>query len=1012
MSAFAPSLVGRPTVGERRQVTAMAYDIVGSTELMLRSDVEDYRALQSAVHVEVEAAVGRFGGWLAPPQGDGGLAFFGVPDTTETSAEDAVHAALALLSRLDDIRARQPDLPELRLGIATGWSVVTPVGTPGGAPLYEVIGLAPTHAARIQSEAEPSSALANALTFELTRGLFDYRPVEPRRLKGFPDQVRLFRPLACRPAASRFAALRRRAAPLVGREEELARCSQVTAEVVAGRGRVLFLSGEAGIGKSRLAAEIGKLFSGEPDSDLVLQCHPRDYLRPLRPLADALRAWLDRHHAGAAGEDAIRDALCRLGLGEHDATILAALQSGQQGDTFNVLSPQGYSASHRDEAVAAAVALVVALAPERPAFVLVEDFHWADSLTKAAVASLAGRIANRPILLIVTSRDAAPAEIADIVEAIALERLSEAEVADLVGAVLDRAAPDALTRFIHAKSDGNALFAEELAFRMRDLAGSADQPLDLLEASDPSVSSLRDLLGARLAALGESRAVAQLASAFGRDIPERLLALLVARRLPEIAPTLAALVERLTEERIFEPSPSAGAAALRFRHVLVQDVAYESLLKAHRREIHQTIAALGRDDPELGFDDGSIAWHLAAAGEALDAARFAIRAAEACYGRSAVEEARALLDLARAQLEATDGASREAEDVRLRYLMARGPVNAALHGRGAEETRTVYEEGVAICQRRGERERADLFPLYWGWWFTSNDLVALQERAKVLVSAVGEAGDDEVRLQSLHCAWATHFDGGHHTYCLACVAEGLALYDVERARHSTALYGGHDARVCGLGERALSLWFTGDAAGSEESIRAAVDWARRREHLDSLLHALTYKIGLFRYRNDFAGVVAVANDLEALAQAPLSPGTIAKARLFRGWARVMAGDAAAGGDEFDDGYARQRSVGTIENVSIYNAMRADVAAASGRHDEALALLDAAIDGADGSGQTFWLAELHRARAALRRRTGADEASAVEDLRAAVTVATEQGALALRRRAERDLAAAGATVLSV
>lgn len=1009
MHSAAIAVKARTLPGERRQVTAFFYDIVGSTQLLQRYDMEDYRALQRVVHREVEAIVHAGGGYIAPPQGDGGYAFFGIPDALETSSEDAVHSAVAVLERLAALRNRNAELPSLRIGIATGWSVVTPEGVVGGAPFYDVVGLAPTLAARVQGEAAPNTAVVSELTYELTEGLFAYGPLGARPLKGFAKEMRLWTLLGSRPGASRFGALRGAGAPLVGREAELALCAAAVSEVVAGGGRALFFFGEAGIGKSRLVAELQKPFSGERHAIVLLQCQPQGRLRPLHPFVDLLRREMGDAGGGDRADVAER---CRsLGVCERDAAAVASLVGGSEAEDRNAMSPQGFSAAHRDEAIAAAATFVLALLRPGPGLLVVEDLHWTDSLTLGLIAELVAATAAMPILLAVTSRDPAPAEVADHVHAVALERLSEAAVAEMVDAILGWHLADDAASFIHSKSDGIPLFAEELALRLRDqLAEPAGRaPADLGAAlEEGGIRTLHDLLGGRLSALGEHRRIAQIASVVGRDVSEGLLErLLDAYHEPPLGPTLVEAIERLKRHRIFERGRGASGSAFRFSHVLLQEVAYGSLLKAERREIHASIARLAAADPTLEMDDGTIAWHFAKARNPLEAARFAIRAAAACFGRSAVAEADQLLVLARQQLDACDEADPETENVRLRFLMTRGPVNAALFGRGAAETRRVYDEGVAICRRRGEAERATWFPLYWGWWFTSTDYEALRDRAKVLVSDVGGGAiDQEVRLQSLHCAWATHFDGGHHAYCLECVDQGLALYDEERAARSTAIYGGHDAKVCALGERALSLWFTGNEAAAEASIAAARDWARHLDHLDSTLHALTYTVGFHRYRNDFAGVARVAGELEALAQQPFGPGTIAKARLFRGWARAMAGDGVAGAAEFDDGYERQRAIGTIENASMYVAMRAEILERLGDLDAALTLLDGNIAAANASGQTFWLAELYRTRARLRLRLGAREEMDA-DLASAVEVATAQGATTLLLRAMRDRREAGA-----
>ena len=339
----------------------------------------------------------------------------------------------------------------------------------------------------------------------------------------------------------------------------------------------------------------------------------------------------------------------------------------------------------------------------------------------------------------------------------------------------------------------------------------------------------------------------------------------------------------------------------------------------------------------------------------------------------------------------------------LQLLTARGPVAAALFGRGSEQARAVYERGVALCLGRDDQDRAKWFPLYWGWWFTAPDYETQQERSEILVRDLEGTADPEVRLQSLHCAWATNFDAGRHAYNLSCVEQGLALYDEERARRSRGRYGGHDAKVCALGERALSLWFMGEDAASAKSIDAAIRWAEHIDHHDSLFHALDYAVGLKRCRNDPGGVVALADRMAEMAEERASPGGRAKAMLFRGWARALTGAVAEGLAEFEAGLALHSQIGTGENVSIYGDMHAEILGLAGRTDEAMQVLDDTIAASTRGGQVFWLPELHRRRALLRRDAGRNEWEIASDLQRALALAESQHAAALAARARAEIA---------
>jgi predicted ATPase len=238
------------------------------------------------------------------------------------------------------------------------------------------------------------------------------------------------------------------------------------------------------------------------------------------------------------------------------------------------------------------------------------------------------------------------------------------------------------------------------------------------------------------------------------------------------------------------------------------------------------------------------------------------------------------------------------------------------------------------------------------------------------------------------------------------VSRGLALYDPERAGRNRARYGGHDARSCGLGERALSLWFMDDPDGSDAAIRDCLAWAEAIDHVGSLFHALDYAVVLSRYREDYAGVLHYAARMEEIAADHAMPGGRAKALLFSGWAEALAHDPARGLARFQEGHDLQRRIGTEENLPIFTDMHAGILARAGRPEEALRLMEDAIAKSQAVGQLFWLAELHRTRAGLAAAIGLPAELVRAGLLRARETARTQGALALVRRAEADLAALG------
>ncbi|MCF6117183.1 AAA family ATPase [Mesorhizobium muleiense] len=994
--------------GERRQVTALFYDIVGSTALLHQLDPEEFGAMQRTLHNEAAALISSNSGYLERVQGDGGCAYFGFPEPNEDAAECAVASAFEMVLRCQQLAQQFGSSLKVRVGVATGLVVVADTSNTKLPGQTEIIGVAPALAARIQSEAAPNSVVVSEATYRLTSGAFKFEEIGARELKGFGEPVQLWRPVARRQQSDRFTAYRRVSAPLIGRDEELELCRRRWARATNGNGQLVFLHGDAGIGKSRLVTELRRDLAGGGVDTRVFQCQPRGNTQPLHPFLEPIRhAVAEVTKDPEPDRNAVIRFLRSLGseVGELNAEIVAFLLAGKaQG-----LSGEAWQVDLSDEEIrgrAVEAMLAVLTSASRPVLMVIEDLHWADTLTSALVARLPEWIESRPVLAVATSREAIdPDRLGDPnVLAISLPGLTAQATSELLDRIWGTTPPDGLAAFVYQKSDGVPLFAEQLALLLKEHADTSVQHRAGWEAllHDGRILNLQDLIAARLAGLGQLRRLAQVASVIGREFRQRLLAAVME---PEPLPVpLDEVVGRLIKAGIVRRTPAGET--IRFRHVLIQEAAYDSLLKSERREIHGRIVRLVQSGSVSSLPDEIMAWHFEQAGQPLEAARHAIQAAEACVVRSAMHEADRLLDFAETQLAQADK-SGGANDLLLRLLTVRGPVAAALFGRGGEQARSIYERGVSLCAESEDQDRAKWFPLYWGWWFTAPDYETQRVRSDILLRDLAGSADPEVRLQSLHCAWATNNDAGLHSNCLKCVEDGLRLYDENRARFSRGRYGGHDAKVCGLGERAFSLWLMGDDAGSSKSIDAAKQWAEHINHLNSVLHALEFEIELKRYRNDHAGVIAVADRIAELAQA--MPSVLAKAALFRAWARGLSGDAAVGLAEFEAGLTRQREVATYEGAPVYEDMRAELFAHAGRKDEALSILNNVIAASTQSGQVFWLTELLRKRALIRHARGQPDEAVATDLRRALEVGTEQHASALVSRVRLDMERLGLRV---
>ncbi len=979
--------------GERRQVTALFYDIVGSTELLQRSEPEQFFRSISALHQGAEQIIRKYGGFVHQRLGDGGCCYFGFPNQIEDAAESAVHASLELIETLGKSKPKHDRPLQLRIGVATSFVVFSTVGN-------ELVGAAPILAARLQAEAEPNSVLVADTTVELTKTAFDYVFVKEGILKGFDTPIALFRPHLERAKQLTQTAGRSHHAPIRGREQELLALTNAWHLAREGTGDTIVLSGEAGIGKSRVVDELVSRASPRPEDLAILQCGRRLEGQPLYPLMAFIERILGKDLS--TGDTRLADLVNALGNSGRkvDARLLEPL--GQFLTNPSTALPGNLRVSDlsgqvfRQAVIAAAAHVLTSNSPAFPSLIIVEDIHWADDMTLTLLEHLREEAGRLPILLVQTARiNHATSGAHDI----ALGGLAADPVRELVASIWGEQPPPGLSDFILEQSDGMPLYGEQLARYFKTRHAEGEGPFEWKrQLTEGGVASLNDLLSARLAECGSARLTAQIASVIGREFSLSLLAHLLAD-LPR--QTIEIDVNRLAAHGIVEPLHS-DKDVYRFRHVLMQEATYGTLLKADRRRIHLLIAERLRFGDTAGMPPAIAAWQCAEAGLHEGAARFAIAAAEASVSRSAMSEARISMELCATQLKQLTRPSQRRTELMLRLMEVEGVVTTALEGEGSTGAQAVYSRAMQVLRKQPPEMRMEHFPIYWGWWFTAPNVSSQQSRARVLVADMESADDDETRLQSFHCGWATSFHAGEHEFCLDCVAKGLKLYDAKRAVRNRAFFGGHDSRVCGLGESALSHLLLGHSKKSEEAIGLCLDWAKAADHPGTVVHALYYAMVLRKCQDRFKDVEALGEQMASLADRHGLQASQARANMYRGWAELMSTSGQRGEKQFRDGLALQQERGTDDNLSIHSDMHAEVLETLGELAAALDAIDAAIAAARTSGQLFWLAELHRRRAGLQQRLGGDKAQAKIDLKKAVRIADGQKARWLSFRANADL----------
>jgi class 3 adenylate cyclase len=602
-----------PAEAERRQLTVMFCDLVGSTALAARLDPEDLREVIASYHRAITYAVGGFDGFVAKYMGDGVLVYFGYPAAHEDDAERAVRAGLDLIDAVRRLDVRSVKL-QARVGIATGLVVVGDLIGEGSAQEQSVVGETPNLAARLQALAEPEAVVIAAGTRRLVGDLFEYRDLGAVEVKGLAEPVQAWQ--VVRPSAieSRFEALRGSSlTPLVGRGEEIELLLRRWARAKAGDGQVVLIAGEPGIGKSRITAELEECLHAEPYLSLRYFCSPYHQDSALYPFIDQLwrTAGFARDDPPASKLKKLEALLARTVPPDEDVAFLADLMSlpASERHLLPNLSPQ----RKKERTLEALIRQLEGLARLRPMVMVFEDAHWIDPTSRELLDLIVQRVRTMPVLLIVTFRPEfqPPWTGQPQVTMLALNRLDRRDRTALVAQIAGgKALPDEVVTQIVDRTDGVPLFVEELT---KSVLESGITPLGV-------PTTLHDSLMARLDRLASVRLVAQIGAAIGREFSYELLH--AVSRLPEDE-LRAALTRLVASELVFQRGAPPDAV-YSFKHALVQDAAHSSLLRSSRQQLHARIAeALETHSPELMNTQPELfAQHYAEAGLAEKSVAF------------------------------------------------------------------------------------------------------------------------------------------------------------------------------------------------------------------------------------------------------------------------------------------------------------------------------------------------------------------------------------------------------
>jgi class 3 adenylate cyclase/tetratricopeptide (TPR) repeat protein len=984
----------RHVAPERRQVTLMSCRLTGLAAPGQALDAEDIAELEEAFHQQCSELVQHWGGSIVLAMGDEVLACFGYPAVREDDSEHAVQAGLTLAQELPT--ALQRKLPRLamgllavKVGLHTDQVTLSEPRREHGNQGLVLQGEAPKVATCLAGQAGPHTVVASEATWTLVRGRFEAEPLGAYVHQGLTGTSRLdlYRVLSQRPSSYRFekAIVTGSLTPLVGREQELQRLLTHWDKARRGQGGFVLVTGEAGVGKSRLIQELHERVCQESCIHFQCQCWPQSSTSAFQPIIEVLRRLFASHAVWPES----------LGLSEEHVTLLSQLLSlpePQERPPLQ-LAPE----RRKERTLEALAALLSHVAGEHPVLAVVEDLHWADPSTLELLGYLVERVEPQRILFVLSARpDFHPTWPAHPrLHGLTLERLSPEQTATLVReAAGGRTLPPEVVQQLVARTDGVPLFVEELTHMVLERGTPDAIPI-----------TLHELLLARLDLLpSKQKSLAQCCAAIGRSFSHALLATLV-RRSPA---ALQRDLEGLVEAGLLQPLNERAGLGYRFRHALIQDAAWQSLPRSSRRKLHHRITeALLAQSPEVRQTQPELlAHHYTEAGEYEPAIRYWFQAGQRASLRSANKEAvshfQQALRLLRLQPDTPERLQEE-----LRLLIALGIPLAQVQGYRSPEVERTYTRARELIHQVGEAlPRLQLS--YWGLFvysFSRAEYGVAHELAGQLVAQGKLHQDMELLALGHRMMAATFYIWGELAAALAHVERGLACPDLPLEAHRAL------AEKQWINPRATTLAFGAmvySALGrKEEAWRAsqeALELARRIGHPHTTATVLNYICVACQLRHEARCALEWSGQAISLAREHGFRASEIWATLIQGWAMGELGQARAGLALIRDGIAAWRGPGISAGLFHHDlGLLAELHLKQEQPHEALALVTEALERAPTEGQHFYEAELHRLRGEALRGLGHEEQARDCFLRA-IQVARQQGAHAFEQRAQEALEA--------
>ncbi|HML11696.1 MAG TPA: adenylate/guanylate cyclase domain-containing protein [Xanthobacteraceae bacterium] len=994
---------------ERRHLTVMFCDLAGSTALSAQLDPEDMREVIAAYRAVCASAIRTYGGFVARFIGDGVLAYFGYPSAHEDDAERAVRASLDIVAGLRGKEIAPAGSLSARIGIATGFVVIGELIGDAAASEQEATGDTPNLAARLQALAEPGTVVIADTTKRLVGRVFTLRDLGEVEVKGLDRRQQIWAVDGVASAEARFETVRAtHSGAFVGREKETALLAERLQLAWRGEGQAVLICGEPGIGKSRLAAWLDQHAASQSRIRLRYQCSPYHTDSALYPFIAQIERAADIRPDDSPDRrlDSL-EALLALSTSQVQAVapLIASLLTIPAGARY---PPLGLNpVEQRRRTLLALIEQLEGLARRWPVLLLFEDAHWADPTSIELLGRALDRIAALPVLAVATFRPEfkVPWTIRPNLTVMALDRFdrreSEAMIHEVTGG---RKLSPAIVDQIVGKTDGIPLFIEELtrwviesgALVEAGAAGGVEGPPLLFAVPE----SLQDSLAARLDHLAPVKDTAQVAAVIGREFPLSLLKIVSGRTDAELRSALEQLEDA---ELVFRHGdPADGLYS--FKHALLQDAAYESLLKNRRQALHRRIAETIRDKfPTLADTQPEVvAHHFSRAGVPQDAVAWWGKAGERSLHRSAFVEAIGHFRRAGDFAEALPDVP-AVRHMRLRLQIACGNALIASRGHHAAETRAAFARARELAE--GLDEAIERFSAYYGLWvghYVRGEIAPMRELVEVFLNeASRRKGSSELGVAH-RLYGVTRWFQGDFLGARSHLEEALSIYDPERDRDLAYLFGG-DIGLSAMVYLALVLWPLGEVKRARKLIEDGLRLAEERGQIYSLALGYVYK-GIFEtIRRDPARAMPHLQDFLGLSQ---KYGL----QLFEIGASFLLSWARHGSDRADASAVMRRCLAVLAQQRyalfwpVMQTLLAEVEADAGRIESGLQILDDQLAEIERTAHHAFDVELHRMRGELLLRGGSgDRAAAEAAFRRAIEIAQRQHTLTFELRATLSLA---------